>query len=99
MNIQEHINAIQSRIIQDESKINALINKNAELFKALATIKCNLERAIKNPSKLLNDAVYDAINISRGLTPYTEMSTGVIKTDNPLTEEEKILPTTYEKQN
>jgi len=91
MNIQDHINAIQSKIIQDESTIKRLVEKNAELFKALATIKCSLERCLKNSSNL-NSVVYDAINLSRSLTPYTEMSTGVIKIDSQLSEEEKTLP-------
>lgn len=98
MNIQQHINAIHSKIIQDESKIKDLLGKNAELFKALATIKCSLERAIKNPSKLLNSAVYDAIDLSRSLTPYTEMSTGITKIDGPLTDEEKTLQLYEENQ-
>jgi hypothetical protein len=73
MNIKDHINEIQNKIFQDEEKIKKLENKNSELFKALATIKCDLERAVKNPSKLLNNAVYSAIDLSRSLTPYFEM--------------------------
>lgn len=87
--IWDHIYSIQNRINSDQQTIHNLVEKNQVLFRALATIKTNLERAIKNPQKLLNEAVYNAIDLSRSLTPYTEMSTGLIKIDPPLTIEEK----------
>lgn len=76
-----------------EIEIHALAERNMKLVKALATIKNNLERGIKHPQNLAS-AVYDAVDLARSLTPYTEMSTGVTKLDPPLTQEEKTLKIT-----
>lgn len=81
---------IESAAITLERNINQLVERNSNLFKALATIKTSLERALKQPSNL-NQAIYDSINLARTLTPYTEASTGKVKIDPPLTEEEKTL--------
>ncbi len=81
---------IESAAVSLERNINRLAERNSNLFKALATIKTSLERALKQPSNL-NQAIYDSINLARTLTPYTEASTGKVKIDPPLTEEEKTL--------
>lgn len=81
---------IESAAVSLERNINQLVERNSNLFKALATIKTNLERALKQPANL-NQTVYDSINLARTLTPYTEASTGKVKIDPPLTEEEKTL--------
>ena len=81
---------IESTAVSLERNINQLVERNIVLFKALATIKTSLERALKQPANL-NQAVYDSINLARSLTPYTEASTGKVKVDSPLNEEEKTL--------
>lgn len=91
MNIITHINEIQSHILTQEDKIKKSVEKNCVLIRALASIRTELERSLKNP-KNLNQAVYNSINICRENLLYTEMSTGVNKFDPPLTEEEKTLP-------
>lgn len=65
-----HIGEIQGIIDNQERRINELVEKNAMLLKTLAKIKIDLERALKDKTKL-NDAVYNSINLARGLTPYT----------------------------
>lgn len=65
---------------------------NFELLKALATIKTNLERAVKQQPNNLANIVYDSIDIARKLTPYT--NNGKIQFDPPLTDSEKTLKIT-----
>lgn len=85
-----HLGEIQAVIDKQKRKISELAKQNYNLFKALAQIKINLERALKDKSKL-NDAVYDAINKARGLTPYTSDYGLTHQIDPDLTDEEKTL--------
>lgn len=89
-NFSSHIDSITTAFNNLQRDKDIITEKYYVLFKALSVVKNNLERAIKNPSKLLDAAVYDSIDLCRSLTPYTEMSTGLIKIDPPLTDEEKI---------
>ena len=89
-NFSSHIDSITTAFNNLQRDKEIITEKYYVLFKALSVVKNNLERAIKNPSKLLDSAVYDSIDLCRSLTPYTEMSTGLIKIDPPLTDEEKI---------
>jgi len=74
-----------------EQTIADMVDKNARLTKAIATVRSLLERSLKNPSNL-NAAVYESIDVCRANFTYTDYSTGKIKQDSPLTSEEKILP-------
>jgi len=67
-----HLNTIE-QIINNQKRQIALLSDNVgQLRKALAKIKVDLERAVKDKSKL-NDAVYSSINIARSLTPYSKI--------------------------
>ena len=92
-----HLGEIQSTLDKQEKKINTLIEKNSVYLKALAKIKIDLERALKDNSKL-NDAVYGAINLARSLTPYSkpvDVPGGGWKLDNvqdaPLSDADRTL--------
>jgi len=91
MNIIQKLGDIQNEFDQLSNRISKSAEKNSRLIKALANIRTELERALKN-HKNLNQAVYNSINICRENLMYTEMSTGINKIDPPLTEEEKTLP-------
>lgn len=80
---------VLSEIDVIERNYNLMVERNAALIKALATIKTNLERSLKQPQNL-NNAVYESINIARELTPYTNAGKTVV--DPPLSDAEKILP-------
>lgn len=80
---------VLSEIDVIERNYNLMVERNAALIKALATIKINLERSLKQPQNL-NNAVYESINIARELTPYTNAGKTVV--DPPLSDAEKILP-------
>lgn len=82
--------AIQTEVAALELQSREMVERNMTLRKALATIKTNLERGVKQPQNLAK-AVYDSIDLARSLTPYTEMSTGITKIDPPMTNEEKTL--------
>jgi hypothetical protein len=92
-----HLGEIQSMLDKQEQKINTLVEQNSVYLKALAKIKIDLERALKDKSKL-DDAVYGAINLARSLTPYSkpvDVPGGDWKLDNvkdaPLSDAEKTL--------
>lgn len=75
-----------------ENKHLKTVEHNLELLKALATIKTNLERAVKQQPNNLANAVYDSIDLARKFTPYT--NNGKIQYDPPLTDAEKTLSIT-----
>lgn len=85
-----HLGQIQSIIEEKERRIRELVEKSETSLKALATIKINLQRALKDRSKL-NDAVYKSINIARELTPYTKDFGVSSVIDPPLEDYEKTL--------
>jgi hypothetical protein len=74
-----------------EQTIKNMVDKNARLTKAIATIRSLLERSLKNPSNL-NAAVYQSIDVCRANFIYTDYSTGKTKQDPPLADTEKTLP-------
>lgn len=88
--VSDHLNKIQN-------EFNVLINnyqksteKNIELFKILATVKCDLEKTLKN-QEILNETVYKCIDLLRQYTPYFSTNEQRTKTDPPLTNEQKTL--------
>lgn len=87
---RHHLGQIENIINDQERKINSLVENNSNLRRALAQIKNGLEKALKDKTKL-NDAVYEAINIARQLTPYSA-NYGVSHVIDPaLTDAEKTL--------
>lgn len=74
-----------------EKTIRDMSDRNAVLTKTLANIRSLLERCLKNPS-MLNNAVYDSINLCRSNLVYLDYSSGQNKTDLPLSDGEKTLP-------
>jgi len=93
------LNSIQHTINDQKAKISVLSERVNELIKALAKIKIDLERGLKDRTKL-NDAIYGSINLARSLTPYSKIvddpnAQGGWKlkthTDPELTDDEKTL--------
>ena len=90
MNTIEAISVIQSNLTEKDNMIKSMEEKNSVLTKVVATVRTNLERAIKGHIAL-NQAVYDAIDLCRANFKYMDYSSGQIKQDPPLTESDKIL--------
>lgn len=90
MNIQECLGYIQNEIHNKDTMLTNMENKNSQLRKTLATIRQQLERAIKNPSTL-NDTVYSCVDLCRANLVFMDYSTGVFKQDPPLKDSEKTL--------
>ncbi len=90
MNTVDAINTIQSSLIEKDNIIKRMEEKNSQLIKVVATIRTNLERAIKGHTPL-NQAVYDAVDLCRANFKYMDYSSGQIKQDPPLAESDKIL--------
>ena len=95
MGTMDSLNSVIGDILayqrNSEQTIKDMVDKNARLTKAIATVRSLLERSLKNPSNL-NAVVYESIDVCRANFIYTDYSTGKIKQDPPLTQEEKILP-------
>jgi hypothetical protein len=91
MNTVDAINTIQSSLIEKDNIIKRMEEKNSQLIKVVATIRTNLERAIKGHTPL-NQAVYDAVDLCRANFKYMDYSSGQIKQDPPLNDSDKILP-------
>ena len=91
MNTVDAINTIQSSLHEKDNLIRTMGDKNSQLIKVIATIRTNLERAIKGHIPL-NQAVYDAVDLCRANFKYMDYSSGQIKQDPPLSESDKILP-------
>jgi len=90
MNTIEAISVIQTNLIEKDSMIKSMEERNSALTKVVATVRTNLERAIKGHIPL-NQAVYDAVDLCRANFKYMDYSSGQIKQDPPLTESDKIL--------
>jgi len=90
MNTIEAISVIQTNLIEKDSKIKSMEERNSALTKVVATVRANLERAIKGHIPL-NQAVYDAVDLCRANFKYMDYSSGQIKQDPPLNESDKIL--------
>jgi hypothetical protein len=86
------IHKLEDKVRGDDKRIKDLCERNHALIKVIATVRQSLERAIKNPSSLLNKAVYDSVDLCRANFSYMDGSTGLNKIDPPLTEAEKTLP-------
>ena len=91
MNTIDAINTIQNSLIEKDNIIKRMEEKNSQLIKVVATIRTNLERAIKGHIPL-NQAVYDAVDLCRANFKYMDYSSGQIKQDPPLADSDKILP-------
>jgi len=91
LSINDCITHLQARYHEYEILIKGMETRNSELIKLVATIRSNLERAIKNPSTL-NQAVYDSIDLCRANFKYMDYSSGQFKQDPPLSNEDKKLP-------
>lgn len=74
-----------------EKTIKDMSDRNAVLTKTLANIRSLLERCLKNPA-LLNNAVYESIDLCRSNLVYLDYSSGQNKKDLPLSDGEKTLP-------
>jgi hypothetical protein len=90
MNIKSNLRDIEFYFEEQEKRFKKVSERNIHLIKVLATIRSKLEKTLKNNS-VLNQSVYESIDLCRENLLYTEMSTGINKIDPPLTEEEKTL--------
>jgi hypothetical protein len=90
MNTIEAISVIQSNLIEKDNMIKSMEERNSALTKVVATVRSNLERAIKGHIPL-NQAVYDAVDLCRANFKYMDYSSGQTKQDPPLNESDKIL--------
>ena len=90
MNTIEAISIIQTNLIEKDSIIKSMEERNSALTKVVATVRNTLERAIKGHIPL-NQAVYDAVDLCRANFKYMDYSSGQTKQDPPLTESDKIL--------
>ena len=91
MNTTDAINLIQSSLLEKDAIIKTMEQRNSQLVRVVATVRTNLERAIKGHTPL-NQAVYDAVDLCRANFKYMDYSSGQIKQDPPLNESDKILP-------
>jgi hypothetical protein len=90
MNTIEAIWTIESSLVEKDNIIKNMEERNSVLTKVVATVRTNLERAIKGHTPV-NQAVYDAVDLCRANFKYMDYSSGQIKQDAPLTDQEKIL--------
>ena len=90
MNTIEAISIIQTNLIEKDSIIKSMEERNSALVKVIATVRTNLERAIKGHIPV-NQAIYDSVDLCRANFKYMDYSSGQIKQDPPLTESDKIL--------
>jgi hypothetical protein len=81
---------IQNSLIEKDNLIKNMEEKNSALIKVIATVRSNLERAIKGHAPL-NQAVYDAVDLCRANFKYMDYTSGKFKQDPPLDDSEKIL--------
>lgn len=91
MNIKTSLQDIQDAFDQKDILLSKLEAKNSRLIKALSTIRQQLERSLKNPS-ILNESVYQSIDLCRANLVFLDYSTGIFKQDTPLSSDEKVLP-------
>jgi hypothetical protein len=90
MDTVQAIWTIQNSLIEKDNLIKNMEEKNSALIKVVATVRSNLERAIKGHAPL-NQAVYDAVDLCRANFKYMDYTSGKFKQDPPLDESEKIL--------
>lgn len=88
--VTDMLNAVENEFNEINRNYSRSVEKNAELFKILATVKNDLEKTLKKPESL-KETVYSCINLLRANTPYFSATEGVNKVDPPLTEEQKTL--------
>ena len=91
MNTIDAIWTIQNALVEKDHIIKNMEERNSSLIKIVATIRTNLERAIKGHTSL-NQSVYDAVDLCRANFKYMDYSSGQIKQDPPLSDSDKILP-------
>jgi len=86
----ELLTKLESEICKIQSEKKETSERNINLFKILATVKCDLEKTLKKPESL-KETVYSCIDLLRANTPYYSTNEGSNKIDPPLKEEEKTL--------
>lgn len=91
MNTIDAINFLKQNLEDQERRISEMEKRNSILTKVVATVRSNLERSLKNPS-LLNQFVYESIDLCRANFKYMDYSSGQIKQDPPLNDTDKTLP-------
>lgn len=91
MNIATNLADIQNCFDELNRKVSSYEKKHSDLVRVVATVLQKLERSLKNPS-LLNQAVYDSIDLCRANFSYMDYSSGQIKQDAPLGDSDKTLP-------
>lgn len=91
MNTIEAIWTIQNSLLEKDNLIKSMEERNSALIKVVATVRTNLERAIKGQAPL-NQSVYDSVDLCRANFKYMDYSSGKIKQDAPLNDSDKILP-------
>jgi hypothetical protein len=69
MNTIEAIWTIQSSLVEKDNLIKNMEERNSALTKVLATVRTNLERAIKGQAPL-NQSVYDSVDLCRANFKY-----------------------------
>lgn len=88
--MSELLTKLESEINKIQSEKKETSEKNINLFKILATVKCDLEKTLKKPESL-KETVYSCIDLLRANTPYYSTNEGKNKIDPPLKDEEKTL--------
>jgi hypothetical protein len=86
--IENRLSEISGLLATLDRNRNISVEKNTNYFKILAKVKCDLERALKNPSLMLS-TVMNCVDACREVTPYYSVDAQKNKIDPPLSEEEK----------
>lgn len=87
MSLELLINKVREEISDRDDRLRRSAETYAEMYKALATIKINLDRGLRQGN--LVSAVMDAVDLARSLTPYFDYSNACNKIDAPYTDEER----------
>lgn len=86
--INELFIKVKSELEIKEDRVKNLINRVDGLYKALAKIKIDLDRSLKNKKDLKETAI-NCVEIARSVTPYYNYSSGENVIDPAYSEEEK----------
>lgn len=87
MSLELLINKVREEISDRDERLRRSGETYAEMYKALATIKINLDRGLRQ-GKLV-EAAMDAVDLARSLTPYFDYSNACNKIDPAYTVEER----------
>lgn len=89
-NIIANLNQVHSDLQTVRADNQKMVERNAEYFRIMATVKNDLEKTLKKP-ETLKETVYRCIDLLRSNTPYFSATEGKNKIDPPLTDEQKTL--------